>query len=163
MRSELCAVPGRVKGCWSVSSRSGPGIGNVAPERYLLDSSALLTLIEDEPGSERVEEVLRSRPCLIPWLALLEVHYITQQEIGVDEAERRLALLEHLPGEILWQADASVLRAAAGFKAVHRISLADAVMAGFAKAQSAVLLHKDPEFQSLEGRVVVESLPYKRG
>ena len=131
------------------------------PERYLLDSSALLTLIEDEPGSDRVEDVLRTQLCLIPWLAALEVHYVTQQEIGIDEAERRLAILEHLPGEILWQADASVLRAAAGFKAVHRISLADAVIAGFAKAHSAVLLHKDPEFQSLEGRIVIENLPYK--
>jgi hypothetical protein len=82
----------------------------VESEPYLLDSSALLTLIEDEPGAERVEAILRTKPCLIPWLAVLEVHYITQQEQGVDEAERRLALLEHLPGEILWQADASILR-----------------------------------------------------
>jgi predicted nucleic acid-binding protein len=133
----------------------------VAPEAFLLDSSALLTLIEDEPGAERVEEVLRGRPCLIPWLALLEVHYITQRQQGIDEAERRLALLDHLPAEILWEADASVLRAAAGFKAIHRISLADAVMAGFARARSAVLLHKDPEFEALEGEIVLEKLPYK--
>lgn len=132
------------------------------PERYLLDSSALLTLIEDEPGAGRVEEVLRSRPCLIPWLALLEVRYVTQQEQGIDEAERRLALLEHLPGEILWQADVPILRAAASFKAAHRISLADAVMAAFAKVRGAVLLNKDPEFEVLEGKVVTEKLPYKR-
>lgn len=135
----------------------------MALEPYLLDSSALLTLIEDEPGADRVEEILMSRACLIPWLALLEVHYITQQELGIDEADRRLALLEHLPAEILWQADGTVLRAAANFKAMHRISLADAVMAAFAKARGAVLLHKDPEYQSLEGRVVVEHLPYKGG
>jgi predicted nucleic acid-binding protein len=133
----------------------------VAPEPYLLDSSALLTLIEDEPGADRVEEVLRKKPCLIPWLALLEVHYVTQQERGFDEAERRLALLESLPAEILWQADAAVLRAASGFKANHRISLADAAIAGFAKARGAALLHKDPELQSLEGLIVMESLPYK--
>ena len=133
----------------------------MAPESYVLDTSALLTLIEDEPGAGRVEEVLRNRPCLIPWLALLEVHYITQQGRGIDEAERRLVLLEHSPAEILWQADASVLRAAAGFKADHRLSLADAVMAGFARARSATLLHKDPELQSLEGQIATENLPYK--
>ena len=130
-------------------------------EPYLLDSSALLTLIEDEPGAERVEAILRTKPCLIPWLAVLEVHFITQQEQGVDEAERRLALLEHLPGEILWQADASILRIASSFKAAHRISLADAVIAAFAKARGAVLLNKDPEFGALKGRVAIENLPYK--
>lgn len=133
----------------------------MAPEACLLDSSALLTLIEDEPGADRVEEVLRSLPCLIPWLALLEVYYVTQQEEGVDVAERRLALLEHLPAEILWEADDSVLRTAAGLKAEHRISLADAVMAGFAVTQQATLLHKDPELEAVRGRVELEALPYK--
>lgn len=133
----------------------------MSPEKYLLDSSALLTLIEDESGADRVEEVLRTRTCMIPWLAVLEVHYVTQQELGIDEAERRLLLIEHLPGDILWEADAMVLRAAARFKAMHRISLADAVIAGFASVRGAVLLHKDPEFQCLEGKVVIEKLPYK--
>ena len=131
------------------------------PERYLLDSSALLTLIEDEPGADRVEEVLRSQRCLIPWLAVLEVVYVTQQEQGIDEAERRLALLEYLPGEILWEADVSILRTAASFKAAYRVSLADAVIAAFAKVQDAVLLNKDPEFEALEDKVTVENLPYK--
>ena len=133
----------------------------MAPERFLLDSSALLTLIEEEPGADRVERVLRGNPTLIPWVAALEVYYVTHQERGLDEAEKRLAILEQLPGEILWQADASVLRKAAGFKSVHRISLADAMIAGYAAVNNAVLLHKDPEYESLEGRVVMESLPLK--
>lgn len=133
----------------------------MSPEPFVLDSSALLTLIEDEPGADRVEEVLRDRDCWIPWIAALEVFYITQQEIGVDEAERRSALLEHLPGEILWHADQAVLRTAARFKAEHRLSFADAIMAGFAKTREAILLHKDPEFQSLTGRVGLEALPFK--
>ncbi len=133
----------------------------MAPETYLLDSSALMTLIEDEPGAERVEQVLRSGQCLIPWMAVLEVHYVTRHEVGVDEAERRMALLEHLPGEILWLTDPQTLRTASAFKSAHRISLADAVIAAFAKTRNAVLLHKDPEFLALEGRVALESLPYK--
>lgn len=133
----------------------------MARETYLLDSSALLTLIEDEPGAERVEQVLRTASCLIPWMAVLEVHYVTRQEVGVDEAERRMALLEHLPAEILWLTDPQTLRTASAFKSAHRISLADAVIAAFAKTRSAVLLHKDPEFQALEGRVAMENLPYK--
>lgn len=136
----------------------------MAPETtYLLDTSALLTLIEDEPGADRVEEILRTRSCLVPWLGLLEVYYVTLQERGVDESERRFALLQSLPTQIMWEADSAVLRAAATFKAGHGVSLADAIMAGFAKTRTAVLLHKDPEFQSLEGRVLLEALPHKAG
>lgn len=138
-----------------------PETANAAPELFLLDSSALLTLIEDEPGADRVEEVLRSQACCIPWLALLEVQYITQQGQGLDEAARRSALIECLPAEILWQANPLVPRAAATFKGIHRISLADAVIAGFARARSAILLHKDPEFSSLDGRILLEALPFE--
>ncbi|MCG8455976.1 MAG: PIN domain-containing protein [Holophagales bacterium] len=131
------------------------------PDRFLLDSSALITLIEDEVGADRVETVMREHACAIPWLALLEVSYVTRQEQGQLEAERRLALLESLPAEVLWQADNALLRAAAGFKARFRLSFADAVIAGFAQTRKAVLLHKDPEFEALEGRVQLENLPYK--
>jgi predicted nucleic acid-binding protein len=134
----------------------------VDPERFLLDSSALLTLIEEEPGADRVEQVLRKHTTLIPWVAALEVYYITHQERGMDEAERRLAILVQLPSTILWQADTPVLRKAARFKSVHRISLADAMIAAYAAVNSAVLLHKDPEYESLEGRVGLESLPLKK-
>lgn len=133
----------------------------MAREAYVLDTSALLTLIEDEPGADRVEEVLRHHDCVIPWIALLEVHYVTLQAEGVDEAEHRHALLESLPAEIRWLADSRVMRAASRFKASHRMSLADAIVGGVASARSATLLHKDPEFETLDGQIVIESLPYK--
>jgi predicted nucleic acid-binding protein len=142
-------------------SQSELGIDAVAREPYLLDTSALLTLIEEEAGAARVEETLRGEACLIPWLAALEVHYVTQQERGIDEAEERLALIEYLPAELIWEADHAVLRQAARFKAEHRISLADAVIAGFAAVRHAVLLHKDPEFQVLSGQLTLEELPLK--
>ena len=50
--------------------------------RYLLDTSALLTLIEDEAGANRVEAVLREEKILLPWVVLLEVYYISLQEQG---------------------------------------------------------------------------------
>jgi len=45
-----------------------------APPRYLLDTSAVLTLIEDEPGADRVEALLRERGAgvLLPFPVLLE-------------------------------------------------------------------------------------------
>jgi predicted nucleic acid-binding protein len=123
----------------------------VSNKLYLLDTSAILTLIEDEEGAGRVEQILREQPVIITWLSLLEVYYITQQERGQPEAERRHALLKCLSVTLLWQNDEPLLLTAARLKAGHRLSLADAIIAAFAIRQQAILLHKDPEFAVLAG------------
>jgi predicted nucleic acid-binding protein len=128
---------------------------------YLLDTSALLTFIEDEPGSDRVEEVLKGASILLPWPVLMETYYITLQEKGRAEADRRYALLRQLRAEILWTMDEPILLTAARLKAEHHVSLADAVLAAFAIRNNAVLIHKDPEFDALAGLVPMEALPYK--
>jgi predicted nucleic acid-binding protein len=128
---------------------------------YLLDTSALLTFIEDEPGSDRVEEVLKEAAILLPWSVLMETYYITLQEKGRAEADRRYALLRQLRAEILWTMDEPILLTAARLKAEHHVSLADSVVAAFAIRNNAVLIHKDPEFDALAGLLPMEALPYK--
>ena len=130
-------------------------------ERYLLDTSALLTLIEDESGAERVEQVLTGEEVWLPWLVLLEAYYISLQERGQTEADRRYAMIKQLPATIVWEVDEPVLLTAARLKAMHHLSLADAIIAAFAIQQKAILLHKDPEFEALTGQVSLEALPYK--
>jgi predicted nucleic acid-binding protein len=133
----------------------------VSNARYVLDTSALLTLIDDEPGAERVEHVLRSEIVLIPWMCSLEVVYITQQERGVAEAERRYALLKALPVTHLWELEEALLLTAARLKATYRLSLADTIIAACAIRERAILLHKDPQYDALSGQVQLENLPYK--
>jgi predicted nucleic acid-binding protein len=128
---------------------------------YLFDTSALLTFIEDEPGSDRVEEVLKNAAILLPWPVLMEIYYITLQEKGRAEADRRYALIRQLRAEILWAMDEPILLTAARLKAEHHVSLADAVVAAFAIRNNAVLIHKDPEFDALAGLLPMEALPYK--
>jgi len=135
----------------------------VVPRAYLLDTSALLTLIEDEPGAKRVEEILRGERCFLPWPVLLEVHYVSRQEQGQGEADRRYTFLKQLPRKILWEIDEPTLLTASRLKASHRISLADALIAAFAQRQNATLVHKDPEFEVLKDQMDLESLPYKSG
>jgi predicted nucleic acid-binding protein len=125
---------------------------------YLFDTSALLTFIEDEPGSDRVEEVLKNAAILLPWPVLMEIYYITLQEKGRAEADRRYALIRQLRAEILWAMDEPILLTAARLKAEHHVSLADAA---FAIRNDAVLIHKDPEFDALAGLLPMEALPYK--
>jgi len=128
---------------------------------YLLDTSALLTFIEDEDGSDRVEELLKGTGILLPWPVLMETYYITLQKKGRAEADRRYALIRQLKADILWAMDEPILLTAARLKAEHHVSLADAVVAAFAIRNNAVLIHKDPEFEALAGLLPMEALPYK--
>lgn len=128
---------------------------------YLLDTSALLSFIEDEAGADRVEKALKQSTTLLPWMVLLETYYITLQEEGQAEADRRIALIKQLKVKIVWDMDEPTLLTAGRLKADHRVSLADAVIAAFAIRRAAVLMHKDPEFEALTGLLPMESLPYK--
>jgi predicted nucleic acid-binding protein len=128
---------------------------------FLFDTSALLTLIEDEPGADRVAHLLRSHSVLLPFMSALETYYITLQERNAEEAERRLFLLRQLPLRWLETVDEAVLKTAARFKAQHRLSLADCLIAAFAHEGRAILVHKDPEYEALTD-LPQEVLPLKR-
>ena len=130
-------------------------------EAYLLDTSALFTLLEDEAGTERVASLLRDEVTLIPWLCLVELHYVSQQERGLSEADKRYALVRATKAEIIWEASEGVLLSASSFKARHKLSLADALIAAFAAERGATLVHKDPEYKALSAEVTLEALPYK--
>ena len=146
--------------CW----RSARATGLVsASQHYLLDSSAVLALIEEEPGAERVAKLLRTGRAILPWIALLEVRYITLQECGAMEAERRQSYLLAIPSLVDWAVDAALLAQAAIFKAGLRLSFADSLIAAYASKHEAVLVHKDPEFDSLPPGLIREALPFKAG
>ena len=131
-------------------------------ESFVLDSSALLTLIESEPGADYVEELLRKKHCIIPWLCLMEVQYISIQEHGESLAFNRYAALKSLPVKILWEIDEATLLKAASFKSAYRVSFADSIIAAFAYSQEAVLVHKDLEFEQLASEIRIYNLPYKK-
>lgn len=134
----------------------------MSKRQYLLDTSAILTLLEDEEGAQRVETLLRREEVLFPFLALLETYYITLQEQTEDVADQRYALLKQLPKAILWNVDEPTLLTAGQLKAAHRLSLADALIAAFAVQHQAVLVHKDPEMAALKDAVEMEILPYQK-
>ena len=95
----------------------------------VLDTSAILTLIEDEPGAARVQEILEQGTAVIPWVVLLEAYYISYQERGQDEADLRYALMKRLPVTFDDVLDEPRLLTAGRLKASHRLSLADAIIA----------------------------------
>ena len=115
----------------------------------LLDTSALLTLRDDEPGADRVEQALKQpQHCCACFMSRMEVLY----RVWKDEDERagRLAYeqLKALP--LHWvEASEPLLEQAASIKARHSLSVADAWIAAAAQQVGATLLHKDPEFRAI--------------
>jgi uncharacterized protein len=138
-----------------------------AIELYVLDTSAWLTLIEDEAGADSVEELIEKARAgeivvLISFMSFMEVYYITRQERDRNEAQARVDLMAALPGLRVDSTEALGLLAGE-LKAQHRLSVADAWIAALAQERNATLVHKDPEFEQVEATVKVLKLPYKVG
>jgi predicted nucleic acid-binding protein len=116
---------------------------------FCLDTSAILTLRDDEPGAERVAMVLEGpNPCFACFITRMEVLY----RVWKDEGERsgRLAYeqLQSLPIQWVDQTEPLLLEASR-IKASHPLSVADAWIAATALHSQATLVHKDPEFEAI--------------
>ena len=139
-------------------SRAGPA------GRFVLDTSALLTLHNDEAGSARVAAILLAAAegqaevygCFV---SLMEVLYRVWRNEG--EAAGRTAYAQCLQLPIIWVHESpALLERAASLKALHALSLADAWIAATALECQATLVHKDPEFEPI-ATLVEDRLPYK--
>ena len=134
-------------------------------KRFLLDTSALLTLRDDEAGADRVAEVLNlasqgKAKCFGCFMTLMEVYYRVWRDENKVAGQLAYQQCQALPIEWLSNTDTLLVKAAE-YKALYPLSIADAWIAACASEQGAVLLHKDPEFKPLP--VVQELLPFKVG
>lgn len=129
---------------------------------YVLDTFALLAYFQDEPGTDRVMEVLqsaqkeKSRVCLCI-INLGELLYIVERRRGLTEAQAVLAAIQQTPIEILPAEEQTVL-AAAHIKANYAVSYADAFTVTCAGQLDGVILTGDREFESVESVAKVEWL-----
>jgi predicted nucleic acid-binding protein len=131
---------------------------------FLLDTSALLALRDNEPGAERVAALLEAASrgelaCHGCFMSQMELLYRVWKDEGEEAARGAYSICLHLP--ITWLHESPVLlERAAAVKACFTLSLADAWIAAAAFHLDAVLVHKDPEFEKVAG-LKQESLPYK--
>lgn len=131
---------------------------------FLLDTSALLTLRDNEPGADRVSELLSNAqngglPCYGCFMSLMEVFYRVWKDESEAAGRSAYAACQTLPIHWIHESPA-LLERAATVKATHPLSLADAWIAAAALEQNLTLVHKDPEFEKLPG-LLEERLPYK--
>lgn len=122
---------------------------------FILDSSALLALLNRERGSEQVESLLQTAAegrttVRLHRIHLCELYYILYRKGGEQVAEQMLKDVQGLPVRIEDRISPLLLRETGKIKASHRLSLADAFAAGLAKVREGILVTSDHrEFEAL--------------
>ncbi|MEP6955646.1 MAG: PIN domain-containing protein [Chthoniobacterales bacterium] len=130
-----------------------------------LDSSAILALLDGEPGVETVRELLedaeRGRASVyFSAVTLTEIVSSLTKTHGESAARDELQVVLTLPCEIAVPTRAQFIEAG-WLRGLHRLSTADAVIAVQAIAANAALVHKDPEFEAISD-LRQTPLPYKK-
>ncbi|OIO01597.1 VapC toxin family PIN domain ribonuclease [Candidatus Desantisbacteria bacterium CG_4_10_14_0_8_um_filter_48_22] len=132
---------------------------------YVLDTSAILAFLEDEPGADVVERLLKqagSRKFRVfaSFMSFMECFYHVYMEQGEESAKKVYMNLKTLPIHRV-DADEELILIAGSIKANFRLSVADSWIIATAKKKNAKLVHKDPEFEQVGKEVILLSLPYK--
>ena len=122
--------------------------------RFILDTSALLALRDNEPGAERVHRIIdqarKHRAVVyVSFMSRMELLYRIAASEDADAAATALRLLDALP--LQWvTCEPPILIEAARLKQNGGLSVADAWIAATASLRQAILVHKDPEFSALQ-------------
>jgi predicted nucleic acid-binding protein len=135
------------------------------PDDYVLDTSALLALWNEEDGDSIVEKILREkavhRKIYVSFMTFMECRYRLWKDQGKDAADEMIRALSLLP-IIRIDVNDTLLSTASELKANYTISVADSWILATAVVYNATLVHKDPEFDALSDRISMKRLPYKK-
>ena len=133
------------------------------PDRFVLDSFALMALFQIEPGAAKVRELLEAagkgrHELYMSVINLGEVLYTIENRQGVEAAQQALAFIDQSPIET-HEVDRPLALSAARLKAASGIGYADCFAAALAQRLGGAIVTGDPDFRQLEDQVVVEWLP----
>ena len=118
---------------------------------YVLDTSALVSYLKDEPEAGQVEAVLRQPDDLmIPFMTMMELRYVLLRAYSLSHVDQIIETLRSCGASIVESSPVWGIQAAA-VKARGGLSLGDAWIASLALLHDAELVHKDPEFDRVEG------------
>jgi predicted nucleic acid-binding protein len=128
-------------------------------KNYVFDSFAMIAFFEDEPGAERVEEVLRElfAKKARGWMSVInwgEVYYCTYREQGFGRAKDVVSRLADYPIEVV-DADQNLTQEAANLKGKYKVAYADCFAAALARQKKAEILTGDPEFKKFKEKLQI--------
>mgnify|MGYP001557983416 CR=1 FL=1 len=133
--------------------------------RYILDTSAFLTYFDEEDGVDKIQDLLEISEkgeiqIFASFVSYVEVFYITCQDEDEESAKCRIDLMNKLSINRI-ESNEELGLLAGRIKANYKLSFADAWVVATAIVLDAILVHKDPEFISLKGKIKMLELPYK--
>ncbi|MCL2378409.1 MAG: type II toxin-antitoxin system VapC family toxin [Defluviitaleaceae bacterium] len=125
--------------------------------RYVLDANALIALLQDEPGAEKVSDVINAAykgdaVIIMHKANLLEVYYDAYRYRGKEQADLMLAEVEKCPIQINAEITDEIFTEAGRLKATYKMSFADSFALAQASVSGGALLTSDHhEFDVIEG------------
>ncbi len=129
------------------------------PDSYVLDTSAILTLWNDENGADTVEQILRSNAIIyVSFMSFMEGRYRLWKNVGKKESNDFTIYLDLLPIKRIDLND-SVFEKAIEIKATNSLSVCDSWIIATAIIKNSILVHKDPEFAQLKKKIKLKTLP----
>jgi len=123
---------------------------------FVLDACALLAIINNEQGADRVEAVLREAinghsEVYMNKINIYEVYYGIYRVEGQAKADAIYDLIQKQPINIIDILGDDVFREAAKLKSKYKMSLADSIALGEAVVRNAKILSSDHhEFDEVE-------------
>jgi len=114
-------------------------------KKFVFDACALIALLADEEGADKVEYILRKAEtddCLIYMnkINILEIYYWVYREESKEKAEKVLEKILSLPIIVIETFEDNVFKEAGRLKATYRMSLADSIALAEAKIRNAEIL-----------------------
>ena len=129
---------------------------------YVLDTSALLALWNDEDGADAVEHILRTGTLIyVSFMSFMEGRYRLWKSVGKDESDEFSKYLELLPIKRV-DINSLIFEKSVEIKATNNLSVCDSWIIATAIATNSILVHKDPEFMQIKKKVKLKTLPYKK-
>jgi predicted nucleic acid-binding protein len=130
------------------------------PETYVLDSFAVLALLRNEAGKDKVKEIMQQAKngvghTLMSWVNVGEVAYIVERRWSAGQVYQVLSYLEAAKVEII-PVERELALTAAHIKAEYPLAYADAFAAALAMQEKAILVTGDPEFKALDQLLTIE-------
>lgn len=124
------------------------------PDSLVLDTSALMAIILEEPEAEYAEAAVRSalrrgESLLMPFLVAAEIEYLVARRFP-NSIDAYLVRMNAWPAEIV-ESDEEWRHESARVKAAGNISFADSWVASLGLLREAPVLHKDPQFEQVSG------------
>jgi ribonuclease VapC len=133
------------------------------PDRFVLDSFALLSLLQAEPGAARVDTLIEQAntggtDLFISVVNLGEVFYTVENRRGLQIAQETLAAIDQSPIQMV-DVDLTLALSASRLKSSARLGYLDCFTAALAQHLDAIVVTGDPDFKKVEAVVSVEWLP----